>query len=77
MSNEQRILVQKVVEVGFKSVLLVLGFLATYTFTQIRDDIHQLSSDVTSIKERLIRVETKIEDAEKYRDDLNQHGQRK
>jgi hypothetical protein len=68
MSNEQRALIQKGLEGFFKVLILLLGFLATYTFMQIRDHIHQLSTDVSSIKERLIRVETKIEDQEKYRD---------
>lgn len=70
MNQEQRNEIMKAIEHLFKILLLVLAWFAVQTFMQIRDDIHQLSADVTSIKERLIRVETKLEDQEKYSDNV-------
>jgi hypothetical protein len=64
MSIEQKRTIIDGLQWAIKVLLVVLAWFATTTFMQIRDDIHQLSNDVTSIKERLIRVETKLEQEE-------------
>lgn len=61
MSIEQKRTLLDGLQWVIKTLLVILAWFAVTTFMQIRDDIHQLSNDIGSIKERLIRVETKLE----------------
>lgn len=68
MSIEQKRTLLDGLQWVIKTLLVILAWFAVTTFMQIRDDISRLANDIGSIKERLIRVETKLEQERRYND---------
>lgn len=63
MSVEQRNWIVSIVQNIVRITLVITAYLCTTIFMDIRSDIRKLTEDVSTMKERLIVVEVKLQES--------------
>ena len=78
MSEDQKLSMQRYIDMFVKGSMVVMGWLAVTTFMGVREemhdlknDIHHLSKDIVHLKGQIIKLETKMEDQEKFENKKN------
>lgn len=61
MSQEQIKLADKLISWVLKGVLMFLGSVFLFMWTEMKDDVKTIKADVTNVRERVSRIEGKLD----------------